>query len=228
MIGRHKLYRALAGVSLVGALLIAGPAPAAAAALEFTYKLILKHGVVGTMQMGTQVVNVTSVDANSASYDVDTRMSIDFTPFIFNHVKVAQATREVWRNGQIVAFESQTNDRGDEFHVVVEQNGNGLAVKAGQKMHQAAPGAVPTSYWYEPLFKERSQFFDIKTGDLRDVQLEYVGPAEVKYRGGQLPVRHYRMAGDPKQRQFWYFETGIMYMTRWEEDGGGTVTYVLQ
>ncbi len=25
-----------------------------------------------------------------------------------------------------------------------------------------------------------------------------------------------------------YFETGIMFMTRWEEDAGGTVTYVLE
>jgi hypothetical protein len=228
MIGRQELYRALAGATLAGSLLIAGPAPTAEAAQEFTYKLILKHGMVGTMQMGTQVVNVTPVDANSASYDVDTRMSIDFTPFIFKHVKVAQATREVWRNGQIVTFESQTNDRGDDFRVVVEQNGAGLEVKSGASMHQATPGAVPTSYWYEPLFKERSQFFDVKTGAVRDARLEYVGTAQVNYRGGRLPVRHYRMAGDPKGRQFWYFETGIMYMTRWEEDGGGTVTYVLQ
>ena len=52
--------------------------------------------------------------------------------------------------------------------------------------------------------------------------------AQVKYRGGKLPVRHYRMAKNPSKRELWYFETGIMYMTRWEEDEGGTVTYVLE
>jgi hypothetical protein len=228
MTGRNELYRALAGAMLVGALLIGGLSAAAEAAQEFTYNLILKHGIVGTMQMGTQVVKVNSVDPNSASYDVDTRMTIDFEPFIFKHVEVQQATREVWRNGRIVAFESRTTDRGEQYHVLVRQDGDGLAVTAGQKTQQLAPSAVPASYWYEPLFKERSQFFDIKTGAVRDARLEYVGIAQVKYRNGQLPVRHYRIAGDRKTREFWYFETGIMYMTRWEEDGGGTVTYVLQ
>ncbi len=53
---QHGYRAALAAVVLLFGL----PAPAAAAAQELTYKLILKHGIVGTQKMGTMVVKVTS------------------------------------------------------------------------------------------------------------------------------------------------------------------------
>ncbi len=224
MRNRHGYRAALAALVLLFGL----PATAAIADQELTYKLILKHGIVGTQQMGTQVVKVSSIDSKNGSYDVDTRMTIDFSPFIFIHVKVQQATREVWRNGAIQSFESTTNDRGKKYHVKVSRQGDGLVVNAGKKTLPLSDMAAPTSYWFEPLFKERSQFFDTKTGKIKDEKLAYVGMAEVKYRGGQLPVRHYRVADDKNKREFWYFETGVMYMMRWDEDEGGTVTYVLE
>ena len=208
--------------------LIANPSLAQQASSQLTYKLILKHGIVGTKKMGTQIVKVTTIDGANGSYDVDTRMTIDFKPFIFSHVKVSQVTREVWRNGEIVSFESKTNDRGKKFHVLANRKDDGLVVVAGDQTRSASRQAAPTSYWYEPLFKARRQFFDTKSGKLRDLKLDFVGMAQVKYRGTQYPVRHYRVAEDEKAREFWYFETGIMYMRRWEEDEGGTVTYVLQ
>ena len=228
MTGRLTLSRWLTGPLMLAALLLAEVSPAASAAQELTYRLILKHGIVGTKRMGTQVIKVTPVDSATASYDVETRMKIDFTPFIFNHVKVQQVTREVWRNGQIVSFQSKTNDRGKKYEVVIQQNGNQLAVKSGDNTSVLTAAAVPSSYWYEPLFKERSQLFDTMTGESEAVKLEFVGMAQAKYRGGRLPVRHYRMAENPSKRELWYFETGIMFMTRWEEDEGGTVTYVLE
>lgn len=224
MRNRHGYRAALAALVLLFGL----PAPAAIVAQELTYKLILKHGIVGTQKMGTMVVKVSSVDSKNGSFDVDTRMTIDFTPFIFNHVKVQQQTREIWRNGAIQSFESKTNDRGKKYHVKVNRQGDGLVVNAGKKALSLSGMAAPTSYWLESLFKERSQFFDTKTGRIKDQKLAYVGMAQVKYRGGQLPVRHYRMANDKNEREFWYFETGVMYMMRWEEDAGGTVTYVLE
>lgn len=222
---RYRFRAALAAPAALLVLLAPGLVPAAQ---ELTYRLILKHGIVGTQQMGTQVVKVAAVDTKNGSFDVDTRMNIDFTPFIFNHVKVQQATREVWRNGAIQSFESKTNDRGKKYHIQVSRHGDGLVVNAGDKTQPVSEMAAPASYWYEPLFKERSQFFDTKTGKVKDQNLVFVGTAQVKYRGGQLPVRHYRVANDKSQREFWYFETGVMYMMRWEEDEGGTVTYVLE
>lgn len=221
---RHGYCAALAALVL----LLGLPAPAAIAAQELTYKMILKHGIVGTQKMGTLVVKVSSVDTKNGSFDVDTRMTIDFKPFIFTHIKVQQTTREVWRNGAIQSFESKTNDRGKKYHIKVSRQGDGLVVNAGEKTLPVSDMAAPTSYWFEPLFKERKQFFDTKTGKIKDQKLVYVGMARVKYRGDQLPVRHYRLADDKNEREFWYFETGVMYMMRWEEDEGGTVTYVLE
>ncbi len=204
-------------------LLLGLPAPAAnAAPQEFTYKLLL-----GDTKMGTQVVRVAKIDATNNGYDVDTRMTIDFSPFIFIRVKVQQVTREVWRDGLIVGFESKTNDRGDKFHIQVRPDGDRLVVTGGKKTWSASPAAAPTSYWYEPLFKERTQFFDTKTGKVRDSSLELVDMAEVTYRGGRFKARHYRLTGDEKSREFWYFETGVLFMTRWKEDSR-TVTHVLE
>lgn len=217
---QHGYRAALAALILLFGL----PAPAAnaAASQELTYKLLL-----GDTKMGTQVVRVAAVDAATNGYDVTTRMNIDFSPFIFITVKVQQVTREVWRDGLIVSFESKTNDRGDKFHIQVKPDGGRLVVTGGKKTWSASQAAAPTSYWYEPLFKERKQFFDTKTGKVRDSSLELAGMAEVTYRGDRFKVRHYRLAGDEKSREFWYFETGVLYMTRWKQDGR-TITYVLE
>ncbi len=215
---RHGYRTAFAALVL----LLGLPAPAVQAAQELTYKLLL-----GDTKMGTQVVRVATVDATKNGYDVSTRMTIDFSPFIFIRVKVQQVTREVWRDGLIVGFESKTNDRGDKFHIQVKPDGDRLVVDAGEKTWSASHAAAPTSYWYEPLFKERKQFFDTKTGKVRDSNLELVDMAEVTYRGGRFKVRHYRLAGDKKSREFWYFETGVLFMTRWKEDSR-TVTHVLE
>ncbi len=214
-------YRA-ALVALVALAAWLHSAPSQAATLEFTYKLLL-----GDTKMGTQVVRVVTADNPVKGYDVSTRMTIDFSPFIFINVKVQQVTREVWRDGLIVSFESKTNDRGDKFHIQVKPDGDKLVVNGGKKTWSVSPAAAPTSYWYEPLFKERKQFFDTKTGKVSDSSLKLVDMAEVTYRGDKFKVRHYRLAGDKKSREFWYFETGVLYMTRWKEDSR-TVTYVLQ
>lgn len=218
---RNQIRSILAAVVALAAGFGAG-ASWAAQQQEFTYKLLL-----GSQKMGTQVIRVTTVDGTSNGFDVSTRMKIDFSPFFFITVKVQQVTREVWRDGRIVSFESKTNDRGDKFHVQAKPDGDRLIVTGGKKPVSASPMAAPTSYWYEPLFAESAQFFDTKTGKLRDQKLEFIDTAQVKYRGGRLPVRHYRLTNDNKSREFWYFETGVLYMTRWKEDSR-TVTYVLQ
>ena len=228
MNGRFRAHARRTLRITVTAVLLAVGAQAAQAGQEFNYKMILKHGIVGTKQMGTQSIKVTPVDGQPGSFDVDTRMKIDFKPFIFKHVQVDQVTKEVWRNGQIVGFESNTEDRGDKFHIKVTRDGDVLVIASDKETKKMSGMAVPTSYWYEPFFKERKEFFDIKTGEPKNMQLEFVQTANAKYRGGEHPVRHYRLAGDPKKREFWYFDSGVMFMTRWEPEGGATVTYILQ
>ncbi len=218
---RNRFRATLAAVVALAAWIGLGASPATAQ--EFTYKLLL-----GSQKMGTQVIRVAPLDATSNGFDVSTRMKIDFSPFFFITVKVQQVTREVWRDGHIVSFESKTNQRGDKYQVRVKRDGERLMVTGGEKPVSASPMAAPTSYWYEPLFKERTQFFDTKTGKLRDQKLEFMDTAQVTYGGSQYTVRHYRLANDEKSRELWYFEeTGILYMTRSEEQGS-TVTYVLQ
>ncbi|MFQ5953567.1 MAG: DUF6134 family protein [Kiloniellales bacterium] len=217
---RNQIRSALVVVVALAAWL--DPGASQAAQREFTYKLML-----GSKKMGTQVIRVAAVDLTNNGFDVRTRMNIDFSPFIFINVKVQQVTREVWRDGRIVGFESKTNDRGDKFHVQAKPDGDRLVVTGSEDTWSASHAAAPTSYWYEPLFKGRNQFFDTKTGKVRDSKLEFVDMAEVTYRGRRYPVRHYRLADDKKSREFWYFETGVLYMTRYKEQGS-SVIYVLQ
>lgn len=214
-----------AGLLIAGAMTLGfgGSVFAQAAPQEFTYKLMLNTD----KEMGTQSVTVAPLEGEPLSFQVDTRMKIDFNVFL-KHVEVQQVTREIWRNARIAGFESKTVDRGDKYSVVVTPDGEGLQIKTDSNTAQAAITAVPSSWWYQPLFKDTTEMFDTKTGEVTQVILRFVDNGEATYRGETYPVARYQTVGGGKTREIWYFETGIMYKIQWPEKLGNKVSYTLQ
>ncbi len=222
-------FRATGVLALAAAtaiLLVARPGPVVgqSAPMKLTYELKLSD-----KRMGSQTYQVTTLDGANQSFQVDTKMNIDFSPFIFKTVKVQMVTREMWQGGRLASFASKTVDRGEKFAVTAQADGTAVRITSGGKAVQASSAVVPGSYWYEPLFKERTEAFDTKTGRLQKIKISFVDTPVVKYKGKEYPTRHYQVVeGDGDTRDIWYFETGIMYRISWPEQMGFSVIYTLQ
>lgn len=202
--------------------------PVRAEVPQFTYELILG----GDKRMGTETFKMATLSDAPNSYQIDGQLRIDFSPFIFVNVKVSQVLREIWKNGQLATFQSQTNDRGDKYFVKAAAGPNGIDVQGSKADGKPfAPDAGPQSYLYLPLIVSRSEVFDPKDGERDKAKLVEQGKETVTFRGQEYPVTKYvDTRGDDKKdndMELWYFDTGILYRKQYRTQGN-TVSHTLK
>ena len=228
---RIRKAKALFGLAVGVGLAVAATAPsvlAAQASPVFVYEMFLDTKT----KMGTEQYTMRTLEGGANSFEITSKLRIDFSPFLFVNVKVSQDTNEVWKNGQLQSFQSQTNDRGDRFQVKAASGPNGITIN-GSKVKAAAlaPDSGPNNYLYLPLIANRSSAFDVKHGESKNVKLVEQGKESVTYRGKEYPVLKYvDTQGDDKDGNdinLWYFETGILFQREYKTQGS-TVTHRLK
>ncbi|MDJ0895029.1 MAG: DUF6134 family protein [Alphaproteobacteria bacterium] len=225
MLLRTRMHRAKALLGLVVGvgLVVSATAPsevAAQATPVFVYEMFLDSST----KMGTEEYTMRTLEGGPNSFEITSKLRIDFSPFLFVKVKVTQDSNEVWKNGQLQTFQSQTNDRGDRFQVKAASGPNGITIN-GSKVKAAAlaPDSGPNNYLYLPLIANRKTAFDVKHGEAKNINLIEQGKESVTYRGKEYPVLKYvDTQGDDKDGNditLWYFETGILFQREYKTQG---------
>lgn len=148
--------------------------------------------------------------------DIDIAVSLAFIPlYAYRH-----RNREVWRDGQLLALESETDDDGERHTVSARAEGGVLRVTGSGGDFQAPADILPTSYW-NPRTVEQTRLLDSQHGRLLAAQSRLLG--EERLDGGK-PAQRYRLSGD-LDLDLWYAATGewvnIAFMAR-----GTPVSYV--
>ena len=155
--------------------------------------------------------------------EVDSEIAVEF--LLFTAFRYTAKRREVWRDGRLIAYESETNDDGTAIRVRAEMRDEGLAIEGPEGMRWAAPGIFPTHPWNRAIV-EAEVLMDTTNGDLLDVTITEAGKETITIEGREVETTKYQVSGD-YEREVWYDRHGAWVRLRFYKFGDA-VTYTLQ
>ncbi|MBL8839692.1 MAG: hypothetical protein JNL66_25775 [Alphaproteobacteria bacterium] len=124
-----------------------------------------------------------------AQVDIDIRVRVAFvTVYRYSH-----RSREVWRDGRLIALDSTTDDNGTQMAVRARATPAGLEVVGPQGRAVVPADIRPTSWWRADTVRQR-QLLDSQDGRILTVAASPAGTV-TRSRGGQpTPVTLWRMS----------------------------------
>jgi len=181
-------------------LLVISPAQAATPKIQFDMvregKKIGIHQVVVKEKDDVQKVTVKIV--------IDVKLG-PLTLYKYRH-----ESHETWKEGKLTALHSRTLDKGKNYSVDVEENGDGTLRMTNQEDEEyiVKNTIIPTSYWNKAL-TEQTELLDTQKGLVRIVN--FLQGTEETYSGriGGTVYRAipYTMSGDLRMK-LWYTPEG--------------------
>ena len=154
----------------------------------------------GGSPIGTHTIQFTQV-GDDLHVAIDINLAVSFGPItVFRY---AHTNRETWRDGKLVAIETETDDDGRRFSVSGKATDKGFEVASSENGTFIAPASIiPTSYW-NPATIEQTELLDTQRGRIINVQVTETATREALADGARIPVREYEMTGDLKLK-LWY------------------------
>lgn len=131
---------------------------------------------------------------------IDIRLDVKFaflTVFRYRH-----SNHEVWRDGQLVAIDTKTDDDGETYWLRGRASQEGFEVLGSSGRFLAPADVIPTSYW-NPETVARNRLLDTQRGRLIDVEIVPAGAESVLIAGAPVNAQRYRMTGD-LELDLWY------------------------
>jgi hypothetical protein len=136
-----------------------------------------------------------------------------------------QTRREVWRDGRLIAFESDTNDDGKKAKTSGKLEGDMLVVTGPGGTQKVRPDIIPNSWWNPELAKQ-SELLSTFDSTVLKVKIEDAGEESVDTAAGPVKARRYVLTGEA-EREVWYDAEGRWVHMRTGR-GGTPVDWVLQ
>jgi hypothetical protein len=153
--------------------------------------------------------------------DTDIKVSI-----LLKSYKYSYRGLEVWKDGRLVRFDSNTDDDGKRFVVTAAAEEAGLRVSVNNVERMARPDVWLTSYWCLPVPKQRTgeaiPLIDADSGKDLTGKLNLVGAEQRKIAGNTVNVQHYRLTGGVVV-DLWYDAGERLVRQEWMEQGHRTI-----
>jgi hypothetical protein len=113
---------------------------------------------------------------------------------------------ETWKNGQLVAFKSHTNDNGTKHALDVTASPDKLSMDADGKHSDLPKTAAPVSLWSKDVIHQNDGF-DPATGKRMAIKVTDLGEEVLTIHGTPHHTHHYKIADTLKgefARDLWY------------------------
>ena len=215
-LARRRFLASMAGLGAgfaMPGLALAAPIPPSN---QFAFSVWRKGSQIGEHRLSFRP------DGDRLIVDVDINLQVKLgfvTLFRYTHHNT-----EVWRDGQLLALDSETYDDGSEFSLSVRESAGGLDVDGWAGRFHVPADTLSSSYWNpETIF--RSKILDTQRGYLMDVDTEWLGEETVEAGSGPVAANRYRITGDLTM-DIWYSNAGqwvkLDFATR-----GTTISYRL-
>ncbi|MBL4619218.1 MAG: hypothetical protein GXP04_10650 [Alphaproteobacteria bacterium] len=83
-------------------------------------------------------------------------------------------SREVWREGEIITIDSDTNNNGEKTYLRAQREDGVLQIDGSGYQGPAPAEAMPSSYWDKSMIAANT-IISTLTGEIIDVSVEHVG-----------------------------------------------------
>ena len=126
-------------------------------------------------------------------------------------------------NGQLVAFNSATDNNGARHKVSATQGISGLEVEADGKTTRVDRNVFPASLW-NPELMRRNAALDPQDGQVEPISVTDDGTEDLSLDARTLKAHHYVIKGRYSQ-DIWYDERGRLVHVKLIGSDGSVISY---
>lgn len=207
---------------LMGAVVasISWQAQAANKTLDFT---VIRDGA----NIGSHSIAISEHgDETLVEVTTDIKVKVLFvTAYKFTH-----ASKEVWKNGQLVVLNSTTDDDGTSKSLnVLAQTGQltiDSAIKGQDRRQHAASDMLPASLWNQDVVKQ-SALLNTLDGTVMNISVKNLGQDQIEAKGAGVTAHHYAISGE-LTRELWFNGAGELVRMRFPDKTGTEIIYALK
>ncbi len=211
---RARFWLSMGIIAVMGGLALTGPLRAALPKLDTIAFQVYRDGA----RLGHHKI-LFRREAEDLHVEIDIQLEVKLlflTVFSYSH-----RNYEVWRDGRLVAIDTETDDDGTTYWMRGRSTTDGLVVDGSGGRFLAPADVMPTSYW-NPKTVEMSRLLDTQHGRLIEVEIAPAGVESVAFAGQPVEARRYSMTGD-LTLDLWYTQQGDWAKTSFEARGASVV-----
>ena len=155
---------------------------------------------------------------SSARFDVK---FLFFNAYSYTHDNV-----ELWRGQCLNSINAVTDDNGDLYNVSGKVDDDAFVVNTTEKQNKYLPCIKTFAYW-DPEFLNEKTLLNSQTGEMIEVDSEFIGNATLRHKGEDVVARHYRLRGENLQIDLWYSVDDSWLALESLTDSGRVVRYAM-
>lgn len=178
---------------------------------------ILRNGE----QIGTHAIEI-----SRAGSETNVRITTDLTVRVLfvTAYRLQHSAVERWVNGQLVAFNSTTDNNGVRHKVKATRGASGLEVEADGKTSRVDQNVLPASLWNVDLTRRKAAL-DPQDGQVDPISVTDDGAEDVNLGARTLKAHHYEIKGRYSQ-DVWYDERGRLVQVKLIGSDGSVISYM--
>lgn len=127
-----------------------------------------------------------------------------------------QQVRESWRDKELHAFQSRTNDDGDIYDIALERENGVLKGTLNDQPVELPAGAFPTSVWHYDIVNQ-DVLFDVKDLDVREVEVQR-DTETLEIEGERIPTERFTFT-EGWNAKIWYDDEQRLVQFTYPESG---------
>ncbi len=149
------------------------------------------------MRKGSKIgTHVLTFDQNgdNLTVNVDVELKVGLGPIVLFRYK--HHASEVWKGGQLVSLDTETNDDGTPHKVTGRATDAGFKVEGSKAKPYIAPAdALPATHWNRKMLD--GPWINTQDGRLLRPKITPMGPDMIPVASGaKIPAQHFALSGD--------------------------------
>ncbi|MGC2833462.1 MAG: DUF6134 family protein [Methylocella sp.] len=180
---------------------------AAAAKIHKVFDIVRKGDKIGTDTIDIERQN----DTTTVKIKTDVSVKVLF----IEAYRYEYSCNETWKNGQLIAYKSRTDDNGTKHSIDVTAAPDKLSMDADGKHSDLPKTAVPETLWGKDAIHHLDAF-DPDTGKRMAIEVTDLGNETLTIQGVTHETHHYKIAdtlGGDFARELW-FDGDVLVRTK--------------
>lgn len=169
-------------------------------------------------KIGTNTIDIERHDGTT-KVDIATKISV--VVMFLEAYRYEHTCTESWKDGQLVAFKSKTNDNGTKHAIDVAAKPDKVSMEVDGKRIEAPKSLYPASLWSRDVVS-RGELFEPANGKRIAIKVKDLGDETVTVGGIERRTRHFKLsakAGSEFDRDLWFDGDMLVRMKLAGSDG---------
>ena len=163
---------------------------------------------------GNDKIGVDTIDIERQNDTTTVKIKTDLSVKVMfvEAYRYEHSCNETWKNGQLIAFKSRTNDNGTKHSIDVTAAPDKLSMDADGEHSDLPKTAAPASLWSKDAIHQFDAF-DPDTGKRLAIEVTDLGDEDLTVHGVTHQARHYKMADTLTgefSREVWFDGDGLV------------------